>query len=327
MLDGDPGLGKSLVALDLCARLSTGRPFPDGAASPGPAGALVICAEDNTADTVRPRLESLGADLTRVFVLHREGPSILRLPDHLPLLDSALAQASARLLVLDPITDLLDAGLASTDAGVRSLLLPLARLAEARRCAVLMVRHLNKKSGSRSLYRGGGTIAFQAVCRSSWLVAPDPDDRTRRVLAQVKNNLAHPQPSLLYAVETQPGLPPRLSWLGPHPLTADQLLAVRDSEAGLSPVERACAFLRDLLESGPRISHDIWAGARRQNLARRTMFRARRKLGIRGIRATVDGAPTVYWCLPGQAPPIDPDLAPWLELNHESTTVREHELP
>src|SRR5262249_172381 len=33
MLDGDPGMGKSLLALDLCARLSTGRPLPDGGAA------------------------------------------------------------------------------------------------------------------------------------------------------------------------------------------------------------------------------------------------------------------------------------------------------
>jgi hypothetical protein len=32
LLDGDPGLGKSLVALDLAARLATGRGFPEGAA-------------------------------------------------------------------------------------------------------------------------------------------------------------------------------------------------------------------------------------------------------------------------------------------------------
>ena len=30
MLEGDPGLGKSLLTLDLCARLSAGRPMPDG---------------------------------------------------------------------------------------------------------------------------------------------------------------------------------------------------------------------------------------------------------------------------------------------------------
>src|SRR3954451_19327422 len=71
ILDGDPGLGKSLLALDLCARLSTGSPFPDGGTGPGPACSLVLNAEDGAEDTIRPRLAALGADLDRVFVWDR----------------------------------------------------------------------------------------------------------------------------------------------------------------------------------------------------------------------------------------------------------------
>src|SRR5437870_4959213 len=82
MLDGDPGLGKSLLALDLCARLSTGRPFPDGALGPGIGTAIVLNAEDSEQDTIHPRLLALGADLDRVFVLHpKDDPGQpLRLP-------------------------------------------------------------------------------------------------------------------------------------------------------------------------------------------------------------------------------------------------------
>src|ERR1700722_13551067 len=69
LLDGDPGLGKSLIALDLCARLSTGRPFPGGGMGPQPGCSIVLDGEDNGADTLKPRLASLGADLDRVFVL------------------------------------------------------------------------------------------------------------------------------------------------------------------------------------------------------------------------------------------------------------------
>src|SRR5438105_8681917 len=69
ILDGDPGLGKSLLTLDLCARLSTGRPMPDGSPGPDVASSVVLNGEDGGADTVAPRLEALGADLDRVFVL------------------------------------------------------------------------------------------------------------------------------------------------------------------------------------------------------------------------------------------------------------------
>src|SRR3954468_9774500 len=71
VLDGDPGLGKSLLALDLCARLSTGRPLPDGSAGPGPVRVAVFNAEDDPDDTLSPRLRALGADLERCLVWRR----------------------------------------------------------------------------------------------------------------------------------------------------------------------------------------------------------------------------------------------------------------
>jgi hypothetical protein len=55
ILEGDPGLGKSFLALDLCARLSNGRPWPDG--PPAPAAASVyLSGEDSDEATVGPRL-------------------------------------------------------------------------------------------------------------------------------------------------------------------------------------------------------------------------------------------------------------------------------
>src|ERR1700729_3916589 len=73
ILEGDPGLGKSFLALDLCARLSTGRPWPDGSATPGPAAAVYLNAEDGAEDTLGPRLRPLGADPASVYLLERSG--------------------------------------------------------------------------------------------------------------------------------------------------------------------------------------------------------------------------------------------------------------
>src|SRR5437588_9751518 len=86
LFEGDPGLGKSLVTLDLCARLSTGRPFPDGSTGLGPANSIVLNGEDGVEDTIRPRLQALEADLERVFVLPREMNilgHLLHFPGHL----------------------------------------------------------------------------------------------------------------------------------------------------------------------------------------------------------------------------------------------------
>jgi hypothetical protein len=321
ILDGDPGLGKSLVALDLCARLSTGQPFPDGSPCPGPASAIVLNGEDGEQDTIRPRLQALGADLDRVFVLHQEEePGLpLRLPGHADLLESAMAQAGARLVVMDPIMAFLDAGISTaSDQGVRRALDPLARLAEKYLCAILLVRHLNKSGRARALYRGGGSIGIVGACRSAWLIAPDPEVPERRVLAQVKNNLAPPQPSLAYQLLAGDGGPPTLSWLGPSPWAADQLLARHGPPPPASPRDRARDFLTTFLEAGPRTSRDIWAEAQRLDLTEHTLRRAKHDLEVRSERVWAGGRRLSYWLLPGQQLPADEaakdeyDLEPWL---------------
>ncbi|HWG41633.1 MAG TPA: AAA family ATPase [Gemmataceae bacterium] len=327
ILDGDPGLGKSLVTLDLCARLSTGRPFPDDTAGPGPAAALILNGEDSAHDTVRPRLEALGADLQRVFVLHQDdGPNeqLLRLPAQTAVLDDALTRTRARLLVIDPIVAFLDPRIqTSSDASVRRALAPLVQLAERHSTAILLIRHLNKSLGRSPVYRGGGSIGFLAACRSGWLIARDPDQPAHCVLAQIKNNLAPPQPSLAYQVQSNESAVLSLSWLGPSDRTAAQLLApVARSPAPLTPRDRACAFLQSFLREGPRTSRDIWPEAQRQGLTERTLDRAKRELAIRSVRVWAEGRRISYWLLPGQELPESVkgsqlDLNNWMAKLHE----------
>jgi RecA-family ATPase len=170
VLDGDPDQGKSLVALDLCARLSTGRPMPDGSPGPGPAASLILQDEDTADDTLLPRLKSLGAELKRVSVWRgRDGQDeVMRFPRDLGLLEEALIKTGARLVVLDPVMAFLDQGIiANSDQSVRRALSPLARLAAQLGVAVLLVRHLNKFRGQGPLYRCGGSIGLLAACRSA----------------------------------------------------------------------------------------------------------------------------------------------------------------
>jgi hypothetical protein len=176
------------------------------------------------------------------------------------------------------------------------------------------VRNLNKSRGTQAMYRGGGSIGIVGVCRSAWLVGVDPVFPARRVLAQIKNNLAPPQPSLAYELVTQANGPVQLVWRGISPWTADQLLGAR----GLTQRERARIFLAALLEAGPRTSEDIWNSARSQHLSERTLRRARRDLNAQSVRVWAGDRPVNYWLLPGQklpegvAPADTPDLEQWL---------------
>ena len=321
MLDGDPGLGKSLLTLDLAARLSTGYPMPDGQPGSGPGNVLILEAEDGQQDTVRPRLQALGADLERVFLVQRGALGELpRLPSQLAALEAALVESAARLLIVDPVVAFLDAGvMTSSDPSVRRALLPLAQLAERRGCAVLLVRHLNKQANKRALYRGGGSIGLLGACRAGWLVAEDPQTPGRRVLAQVKNNLAPPQPSLAFEVRPRAGAPPALAWLGDSPRTADELVGLA-GPAEPSPREQAKTFLAAFLRDGPRTTKAIWEAAQRQGLTKRTLRRARQELEVQCEWTYLEDRPRCYWLLPGQTVPLPPELERFLRPILEQST-------
>jgi hypothetical protein len=321
MLDGDPGLGKSLVTLDLCARLSTGRPFPDGKPGPGPSNCIILNAEDDAETTIRSRLVALGADLARVFCVDTgDGGRVPRLPQNVRELHQMVEQTSARLVVIDPVTAFLDASVQlASDASVRRGLEPLIALARQRECVMLMVRHLNKTAGRRALYRGGGSIAFVAACRSAWLIDQDPENPERRVLAVVKNNTARRPESLAYELAAADNQQcPRVVWHGSTRWTADELLARRPGCQAL-PRDRAKEFLLNFLVEGARTSREIWTAAGEDDLTSRTIKRAKADLGIRSVRVWAGGSRLSYWLLPDQELPasvpsesIIPDLEPWL---------------
>jgi len=185
VLDGNPDLGKSLLALDWCARLSSGRPFPDCESGIGPASALVLSAEDAAGDTIVPRLNGLGADLSRVFIWQGEEEEWpWRFPGQADRLERALRETGARMVVLDPFLAFLEEGVQyGSDPSMRQALGPLAHLAAKYQCSILLQRHLNKGGGGQALYRGLGSIAIMAMCRCAMLVERDPEDPSRCVLA------------------------------------------------------------------------------------------------------------------------------------------------
>ncbi|TMQ33408.1 MAG: hypothetical protein E6K70_13260, partial [Planctomycetota bacterium] len=192
--------------------------FPDGSDVTAPGNVLILNGEDGPADTVRPRLETFGADLDRVYVRGLrgdDGEPLLYLPAKIDAFAQYLAQVQPRLVVIDPIMSFLDQSIsASIDHSVRRALEPLGDLAAKHQCAMLLLRHLNKQANESPIYRGAWSMGFVACCRSAWVIAADPEHEERHVLAQVKNNLASPQPSLVFTLEGERPGAPRLSWLG-----------------------------------------------------------------------------------------------------------------
>jgi len=229
VLDGDPGVGKSTLTLTIAAKVSTGSPFPDGA-RPEVGDVILLSAEDDIADTIRPRLEAAGADLERCWVLpdvHPEGepPRPPELPADLFLLEDLVKSKGAALVVVDPLMAFLAGQVDShRDQDVRRVLASMAYMAARTGAAVLIVRHLRKGAGS-ALDKGSGSIGIIGAARAGMLVAPDPEDDGRRILAMTKSNLAKMPDALAYRlVNDELCGAARVVWDGASRHTANDLV-------------------------------------------------------------------------------------------------------
>jgi putative DNA primase/helicase len=303
VLDGDPGLGKSSVALDLVARVTTGVPFPGAAgSSAGPRRALVVALEDSVEHVVKPRLEAAGADLSRVGFIGgvmestAHGPESygLQLPRDLDLVAKVVREYRPALLVIDPLFAVM--GLdrrgrfirASDDQSVRRLTGELKTLAEEEALTVLLIRHLNKSRRGTAVLRGSGSVAIAGQARAVLLAAPDPEDANRRVLAMVKTNLGRLPRSLRFGVveaTTAAGPCCRVEWDGKSDLTADDLLSPPDRPAGDEDEEGgayllARAFLVRALADGPRTWAELVAAGKEEDLAEGTLRVARKEMKL-----------------------------------------------
>jgi len=306
VLDGDPGLGKSTLVLDLIAHRTRGLSLPGDDRHLEPAGAVILTAEDGLADTIKPRLVEAGGDLDRVAVLtavrDAKGRTQLpAIPDHVEAVREAVRRMQARFLVVDPLMAFLNSKFDShRDQDVRGVLAQLAELADREDLVVILVRHLNKTSGGHPIYRGGGSIGIIGAARAGLLVAPDPKDNTRRVLAVSKSNLGPIPPSLAYRLVAA-GESSRVEWEGVSECSAGDLLAAqREDLDGAGPREEAEGFLRELLAPGPVAAKSVRKQAREAGVQDRTLDRAKAALGVRSTKAggRYGGDPTWYWELP-----------------------------
>lgn len=307
IIDGDPGLGKSMLTLDIAARVSRGATMPGdspGALTGEPSGVVLLTAEDDPADTLRPRLDAAGADVSRIVALSgvttEDGERMARLSD-VDAIESAVRSVNARLVIIDPVMAYLG-GDAHRDNEVRQSLGPIAKLAGKLGAAVLVVRHLNKSGGSHAVYRGGGSIAIIGAARTGMLVARDPDDVTARVLASTKSNLAEQPPSLGYRVVAS-GDVARIEWSGPSKHDARALLSTaEDGPREPTAVDEAAEWLRGELVDGPRSVSDLRTAARDAGISWRTIERGKGALGVVARRRSEAGRGAVgpwVWAMPG----------------------------
>jgi putative DNA primase/helicase len=301
---GDPGLGKSLITLDIAARVTCGREWPDGTANTQPGSVIILSAEDGPGDTIRPRLEAAGADLSKAHVLvavRRSKPNGDTTLEHfsletdlLALQDAVASLNDVRLIVIDPISAYLGGTDSHVNAKVRSLLAPLAELSRSLRVAAVAVDHLSK-SNRPALYRPNGSIAFTAAARAVWLFAKNPDDPSQRLMLPGKMNLAPDQEGLSYTLREERQGVVVVMWGQAVRFSADAVLQPEAVEEKSERLE-AMDWLRERLSEGPVSQREIKGDSKAAGLAWRTVRRAKDSLGITSEKEGLRGG--WRWQLP-----------------------------
>lgn len=100
IIQGDPGEGKTTLALRLAALLSKGEPLPYDDTEREPVKIIYQTAEDGLEDTIKPRLEAAEADCTQIKVIDESEAALSMLDERI---EKAIIEVGARVVILDPI--------------------------------------------------------------------------------------------------------------------------------------------------------------------------------------------------------------------------------
>jgi hypothetical protein len=262
-----------------------------------PGSVLYLSGDDGVRDTLVPRLQDLGADLSRVTVLlgkgelGSDGVRPVTLADLAVLEEALRSLPDARLLVLDPITQYLGRKVDMFRGNeTRPVLEGLARLADAHRVAVLIVRHLTKTQRDRAIYRGQGSIDITGIARSALLVGPaSASDPCAKAIVHIKSNLAPTGPARGFRLDPPgPSGPGGFSWTGvADGVTASSMLrpdAIEDPEDVKASLDDARAFLLETLGGKAVPAEDVLKQAKAVGISRATLFRAKKQLNVRSLR-------------------------------------------
>jgi putative DNA primase/helicase len=328
LLAGLPTVGKSQIQCQYVACATTGRDWPNGAPGITPCRAIMLTAEDNTDDTLVPRLVAAGANLSRIKELkaiRRNGKEeLFLLGEDLNALEQLINDwGDVGLVTIDPITAYMGHAKhfdshRATD--VRSQLSPLKVLAERTGVAISAVTHPPKNVGQRALDHFIGSQAFIAAARLGHLCIEEMTEDAegggkqpsgRYLFTDAKPSIKAKQPTLAYRIDVvqtaycdpdsdEPIEAPVIRWEGESELSADEAIAA--SRPGKARAPNARDFLLDILAGGKVVQKIVIERGNAKGFSYYQLWRAKDALGVVDFREKgVQSGPS-YWALPQHVP-------------------------
>ena len=272
IIQGNPGEGKTYFAMMLTAACTNRKLFPN-MEDIEPFNVIYQTAEDGMGDTIKPRLVEAGADLSRVMVIDDTEEALTLSDDRI---EKAVRQNQVRLVIIDPVQAFIGADVDMNRANeVRPVFRKLGMIAEKTGCAIVLIGHLNKSSGTQSTYRGLGSIDIMAAVRSLIFIGKVRKDPTTRVLIHEKSSLAPPGETMAFKLGDEEGF----RWVGAYEISADELLDGKEGKATETKLERGRKLIMELLADKKEISiRELDEKAKEQGISGRTMRDVRSRM-------------------------------------------------
>lgn len=297
LIDGEEGIGKSLITLGLGSAIANGKGFDTTVGfvmvDTEPGKVLLLSAEESLSFVVKPRLLAMGASVEQ-FIAVDEPFSFDR--DGLIRLELAIAAHEPRIVIIDPLFSYAGQIRLNDDNDIRRVTNELIRIAEKFECAILGVRHIGKAKGNGDARAAGlNGVGWRASARSALLVGKDPNTG-ELAICQHKNNLAAKSTkSYGFRIETtfvevQTGEQIEVGkffWTGESQLTEKQMLSQGSNYETQLEESDAIAFLREALSAGERGAKEIQEEAVKLGITLKQLRVARAKLNIQSGNGTI----------------------------------------
>jgi putative DNA primase/helicase len=287
---GDPGVGKSLMGLDMAARGSVGANFLNGARCEQPFETRLLMLEDDKSTIIVPRLMAMGADLTKVACVDgmsrknvEEGEDdgqrlIVLQQDMAELSRHLLLHPAVKLVIIDPISNYMKGDNDMYNEAFRKVLSPLNKLAQDHDVAVVVVMHNSKAKDRKPLGKVGGNLGGMGVARMAWTFMMQ--DSGNHAMLQMKMNLGRFDGIIFTTkgvpVEIDGVITDQASMVFVQPSKVDADIAMGEAEDYEGRRDsKGEAFLRKLLPRPDSVmeSGALYAAADAVGISKRTMER------------------------------------------------------
>jgi len=325
VIQGDPGNGKTTLALAVAAIVSRREKMPTGDAPAFIGNIIYQSGEDNPQDTLKPRLVACGADCSKISFIEADGSLT---PE---LLEDAIRETNSKYVVLDPLQAFLsDKQDISSAKNMRPFLKELGDVAKRTGTALVIIGHMNKGEKSKGIYRGLGSIDITAAARSVLLIGKKKNDPSTRFMTQIKNNLSPFGKAISFTIGDSGGV----EFLGECDVHEDELLS--NAAGKKTKYQTAKDMIVNMLKNGDRLSNEVYTTLQNAGITSGTIAVVKRDFIIKSVQKNGDW----YWTLRGsrletedyEVP--DDDEVPFVTLDDRpilrtiaSPTVIEHSEP